>query len=97
MEIKIIDEKEFLVILEGRLDTTTAPNLEKALSEYKLDKDLVFDFKNLQYISSAGLRLLLSYKKKVSQNNLKEIVRSPNDVVMEVFHVTGFENILTIE
>jgi len=97
MEIDIKNKDVFYVSLKGRLDTTTAPLLDEKLKEYDCTKDLVFDFKDLEYISSAGLRLLLSYKKKTDSNNKKEIVKNPNAVVMEVFRVTGFKNVLTIE
>lgn len=97
MDIKIEDEKKYVVLLKGRLDTTTSPKLEEALASFDLKKDLVFDFNNLEYISSAGLRLLLSYKKKLSINDLDVIVRNPNDVVMEVFNITGFDKILKLE
>ncbi len=97
MDIKIEDEKKYVVLLNGRLDTTTSTKLEEALASFDFKKDLVFDFKNLEYISSAGLRLLLSYKKKLSINDLDVIVRNPNDVVMEVFNITGFDKILKLE
>ena len=87
------------VALEGRLDTTTAPALEEALRAAMTDVgDLVFDFEKLEYISSAGLRVLLSAQKKVRENGDGQVVvRGANDLVKEVFAITGFCDILTIE
>ena len=84
-------------ILEGRLDTVTAPELEGVLKE-SLDgvKDLVFDFKDLEYISSAGLRILLSAQKTMSSQG-KMVVKNVNETIMEIFEVTGFCEVLTIE
>ncbi len=87
------------VALEGRLDTTTAPALEEALRAAMTDVgDLVFDFEKLEYISSAGLRVLLSAQKKIRENgDGRLVVRNASDLVKEVFEVTGFCDILTIE
>ena len=83
--------------LEGRLDTTTAPELEKELKE-SLDgvTDLTFDLEKLEYISSAGLRVLLSAQKQMSKQGTMIIVHV-NDTIMEIFEVTGFIDILTIQ
>ena len=85
------------IALEGRLDTMTSPELEKELNE-RLDnaEELVFDFANVEYISSAGLRVLLSAHKKMSGKDGMKI-RNINEIVREVFEVTGFTDILTIE
>ena len=85
------------IALEGRLDTTTAPDLEKELkSSLNGANELVIDFSKLEYISSAGLRVLLSAHKTMSaKGGLK--ITNVNDLVMEVFEVTGFSDILTIE
>ena len=88
---------ELTIGLADRLDTTTAPELEKALKE-ALDgvTELTFDFAELAYISSAGLRVLLSTQKAMSrQGNMKIIHVS--EIIMEIFDVTGFSDILTIE
>ena len=83
------------IVLEGRLDTVTAPVLEKELEEsYDSIKELVLDFKKLEYISSAGLRVVLGARKAMRG---RLIVKNVNDIVMEVFEVTGFADILTIE
>lgn len=84
--------------LEGRLDTNTAPELEKEIS-VSLTADvqtLILDLKDLEYISSAGLRVLLAAQKKMNkQGNM--VVKNANDMIMDVFQVTGFVDILTIE
>lgn len=83
--------------VEGRLDTITAPELEAALGE-ELDgiEELIFDFSALEYISSAGLRVLLSAQKQMNgQGTMK--VTGVGEVIMEIFEVTGFSDILTIE
>ena len=85
------------ILLEGRLDTMTAPELEKALNESLDNADtLTLDFENLAYISSAGLRVLLSAHKAMSRKGGMK-VKNVNEIVKEVFDVTGFADILTIE
>lgn len=85
------------VAVEGRLDTMTAPELEKELKDVMNDIDeLTLDFANLDYISSAGLRVLLSAQKTMSKKGGMKVV-NVNEMVMEVFEVTGFADILTIE
>ena len=85
------------IALEGRLDTTTAPDLERAMKE-SLDgvSELTLDFEKLEYISSAGLRVLLSAQKKMSRQGGMKLVHV-GEIIMEVFEVTGFTDILTIE
>ena len=85
------------IALEGRLDTMTAPELEAELKESMDGADsLVLDFSKLEYISSAGLRVLLSAHKAMSgKDGMK--VTNVNEIVQEVFEVTGFADILTIE
>lgn len=85
------------VTLAGRLDTTTAPQLESNLkNQLEGLTDLVLDFKDLEYISSAGLRVLLSAQKVMNRQG-KMTVRNVNATIMEVFDITGFSDILTIE
>ena len=94
---KTLDGKTLKVALEGRLDTVTAPELEASLRE-DLEKadSLVLDFGKLEYISSAGLRVLLSaHKSMAGKGGMK--VTNVNEIVNEVFEVTGFSDILTIE
>ena len=86
---------ETILEVTGRLDTTTAPALDKTINENLHDiKSLILDFKGLEYLSSAGLRVLLSAHKKL-QGNLK--LKNVCEMVMEVFEMTGFADILTIE
>jgi len=83
--------------LEGRLDTTTAPQLEATLKE-SLDgvAELTLDMKELAYLSSAGLRVLLGAQKQMNKQG-KMVLTNVCDTIMEVFEVTGFADILTIE
>ena len=85
------------VVLEGRLDTTTAPDLELELRE-NLEgiTELVLDLTSLEYMSSAGLRVLLSAQKTMNKQG-SMVIRGANDVIMDIFEVTGFSEILTIE
>ena len=85
------------IALEGRLDTITAPELEAELKK-ELDgvEELVFDFEKLEYISSAGLRVLLSAQKIMNARGGMKVTKV-NELVNEVFEVTGFSDILTIE
>jgi anti-sigma B factor antagonist len=88
---------QMTVSLEGRLDTTTAPDLEKQLkSELGSTKELIFDFEKLDYISSAGLHVLLSTQKVMNKQG-SMVVRKVSDSIKEIFDVTGFVDILTIE
>lgn len=89
--------KSAVLALEGRLDTVTAPELEKELQEILPEaEDLTLDFSALEYISSAGLRVLLSAHKVMSRKGGMKI-RNVSEIVREVFDVTGFCDILTIE
>lgn len=94
---KIITGTTLTVKLEGRLDTTTAPKLEAELKG-SIDglTGLVIDFEKLEYISSAGLRVLLAMQKIMNKQG-EMIIKNVNETVMEVFEVTGFSDILTIE
>lgn len=85
------------VALVGRLDTTTAPELENELKDsYDGVKELKMDFASLEYISSAGLRVLLSAQKVMNKQG-SMVIKNVNEDIMEVFDVTGFSDILTIE
>ena len=84
------------IALEGRLDTTTAPELEQEIKNLDGVTELVMDFAKLDYISSAGLRVLLSAQKKMSKQGSMKVIHA-NEMVLEVFEVTGFSDILTIE
>lgn len=82
--------------MEGRRDTTTSPSLEAELKQ-SLDgiTELVFDFEKLEYISSAGLRILLAAQKVMNKQG-SMVVKNVNEVIAEVFEVTGFSDILTV-
>lgn len=95
--VKNTEGKTLTIALEGRLDTTTAPQLEAELNESIADNtELILDFTKLEYLSSAGLRVLLGAQKTMNKQG-KMVVRGVNDVIAEVFEVTGFADILTIE
>lgn len=96
-----IDQKKdganLVIGLEGRLDTSTAPQLETAVNDAIAGvTDLKFDFAKLEYISSAGLRVLLSTQKIMNKQG-KMVINNVSEEVMEIFDVTGFSDILTIE
>ena len=98
MEINIKHEKEMIIELTGRLDTTSSLELSKRLEGEEVTEDLVvFDMKDTQYISSAGLRLLLAMKKELAGKGKKLEIRNLNNVCYEVFKVTGFINILNVK
>ena len=83
--------------LEGRLDTTTSPQLEAELSASLVGvKQLTLDLEQLAYLSSAGLRVILGAQKRMNKQG-QMVVRHVNETIMEVFEVTGFVDILTIE
>lgn len=86
------------VSLEGRLDTATAPELEEALRDALSGvREAAFDFRALEYISSAGLRVLLKAQRVMAGRGGTMKVKDPCEIVMEVFNVTGFADVLTIE
>ena len=95
--IKKEDGNKLEIALEGRLDTITAPQLEEKLKDVKdTVTELYFDFAKLDYISSAGLRVLLAAQKMMNkQGNMT--VKNVNDEIKEVFDITGFSDILTVE
>ena len=94
---KILNETALTLAPEGRLDTTTAPDLE-AVVRASLDgiTDLTFDFAKLEYISSAGLRVLLTSQKLMNNKGSMKVIHV-SEIIMEIFEVTGFSDILTIE
>ena len=94
---KTIAGDTLTILLEGRLDTTTAPALEKELGESLPGiTDLTLDLKDLVYMSSVGLRVVLSAQKRMNKQG-KMTVRNVCDDIMEVFEITGFVDLLTIE
>ena len=94
---KSVSGTTLAVALEGRLDTTTSPKLEEDLrSSIEGVASLEFDLEKLEYISSAGLRVLLAMQKIMNKQG-RMLLRNVNESVMEVFEVTGFADILSIE
>ncbi|MCD8337091.1 MAG: STAS domain-containing protein [Lachnospiraceae bacterium] len=98
MKIETVkDGRTMTVKLEGRLDTTTAPSLETELRR-KIDgvEKLTLDFSSLEYLSSAGLRVLLAAQKVMNRQG-SMVIRGVNETIQDIFDVTGFSDILTIE
>ncbi len=94
---KTLDKNVLTIALEGRLDTMTAPQLEEELKNSMEEADLlVIDLEKLDYMSSAGLRVLLSAQKQMAGRGGMKVTHV-NDIIMEIFEVTGFVDILTIE
>ena len=94
---KTVENNKAILAPEGRLDSSTAPTMESAVKEVLPDiTDLTFDFEKLEYISSAGLRVLLSAQKAMNMKG-KLKVAGVNETIMEIFEITGFSDILTIE
>ncbi len=95
--VKTQDESKLTIALEGRLDTVTAPQLEGELrTAVNGVTELVFDLSALDYVSSAGLRVLLSAQKVMNKQG-EMIIRNVKPEIMEIFDVTGFTDILNIE
>ena len=85
------------IALDGRLDTTTAPELEKEVrGKLAGITELVFDFSEVEYVSSAGLRIMMLAKKELKAGGIMK-VRNANELILEVFEVTGFSDVVTIE
>ena len=98
MEINITHGEALVIALTGRLDTVTSTELLKAFAEAELKEDLVImDMKDLEYISSAGLRALLAIKKELVDKKKEFEVHNLNDVCKEVFRVTGMSNLLIVK
>lgn len=98
MEIrKTTNGAELEIAVNGRLDTTTAPKLEAELKQ-SVDgvEKLVFDFDGLEYLSSAGLRVLLAAQKVMNRQG-EMVIRNVNETIAEIFEITGFNDVLTIE
>ncbi len=95
--LKNKDKDTLVLSLEGRLDTTTAPQLETEIKELiEGVSSLTLDMQNLDYISSAGLRVLLSAQKIMNTQGSMKVI-NVRETIMEIFEVTGFSDILTIE
>ena len=94
---KQINGSELTLTLNGRLDTTTAPELEAVIKDSIAGiTNLVMDFAKLEYLSSAGLRVILSAQKTMNKQG-EMVIRNVNETINEVFEITGFIDILTIE
>ena len=94
---KYVNGTELNLKVEGRLDTTTAPELEATIDSCVADtKELVLDCSALEYVSSAGLRVILKAQKVMSAQGAMKLTHV-NETIMEVFDITGFADILTIE
>ncbi|MBO5168143.1 MAG: STAS domain-containing protein [Phascolarctobacterium sp.] len=94
---KQLNGSELILSLTGRLDTTTAPELEAVIKENIIGvTNLVMDFAGLEYLSSAGLRVILSAQKTMNKQG-EMVIRNVNETINEVFEITGFIDILTIE
>lgn len=97
----ITEQKEtgrLVLLVKGRLDTTTSPQLEQRLgSDLEEIQELVLDFASLEYISSAGLRVLLAAHKRMKRQEGELVIRGANEMVREVFTITGFMDILHVE
>ncbi len=98
MEVKIEHKDAYVVSVTGRLDTVTSQELDLAIKNEPITENLViFDFTNVEYISSAGLRVLLALKRDLDQQGKSLEIHNINAVVREIFGVTGFINALTIK
>ena len=94
---KFTEDSRMTIKADGRLDAVTSPDMEKILKEIPSDLlELVIDLSGLEYISSAGLRVLLSAQKNMAKQGSMKLIHV-SDVIMEIFEVTGFVDILTIE
>lgn len=98
MEIKFNHLEDLIITLVGRLDTTTSIDVTTAISKEKINENkVIIDMKEVEYISSAGLRLLLALKKELDSKNKVLEIHNLNDVCLEIFNITGFINILTVK
>ncbi|MBQ0099715.1 MAG: STAS domain-containing protein [Firmicutes bacterium] len=91
------NDKELTINVQGRLDTTTAPNLEAEIdASLSGIQSLIFDFNGLEYVSSAGLRVILKAQKIMNVQGSMKLINVIDDI-REVFDITGFSDILTVE
>ena len=95
---KNYSEKELTIAVGNRIDTVTAPDFENEINDEigKFDS-LIIDFSNLEYISSAGLRVLIATQKKLTPKNIPMTIKNVNDTIKEIFMMSGFDKILNIE
>lgn len=93
---KKLENNTLLLEVEGRLDTVTSPELEQKIGDLNGVKELIIDLKNLEYISSAGLRVILKAQKMINGKGTM-IIKNVKENIMEVFNITGFSDFLTIK
>lgn len=95
---KNYNEKELTIEVGDRIDTITAPDFENEINDEMGNFDsLIIDFANLEYISSAGLRVLISTQKKLKGEGIPMVIKNVNDTINEIFRMSGFDKILKIE
>ena len=95
---KSYNEKELTLSIEGRIDTITSQNIDKEIDdEFGNFDSLIIDFTDLEYISSAGLRVLIVTQKKLKPENIPFVIKNINDSVGKIFRMSGFDKILEIE
>ncbi|WP_405306057.1 STAS domain-containing protein [Methanobrevibacter sp.] len=95
---KSFNEKELTLSVEGRIDTITSQDLNNEINnEMGNFNSLILDFADLEYISSAGLRVLISTQKKLKADDIPFVIKNVNEVVNEIFRMSGFDKILKIE
>ena len=95
---KNYNEKELTIEIGDRVDTVTAPDLENEINDEMGNfNSLILDFTNLEYISSAGLRVLVSTQKKLKSEDIPMTIENVNDTINEIFKMSGFDKILKIE
>lgn len=95
---KNFNEKELTMSVKGRIDTITSKDLDKEINdEIGNFESLILDFTDLEYISSAGLRVLIATQKKLKSENIPFVIKNVDDSVKEIFRMSGFDKILKIE
>ena len=95
---KNYNDKELTLSIEGRIDTITSKDVDDEIQNEMGNFDsLIIDFTDLEYISSAGLRILVSTQKQLKQDNIPMVIKNSNDSVNEIFRMSGFNKILKIE
>lgn len=96
--IKCYNEKELTLSVEGRINSVTSKELDEEIKNELGNFDsLILDFSNLDYISSAGLKVLIATQRKLKPDNIPFIIKNSNDVIMEVFRLSGVDRVLEIE
>ena len=95
---KSFNEKELTLSVEGRIDTITSQDLNNEINDEMGNfNSLILDFANLEYISSAGLRVLMATQKKLKAEGIPFVIKNVNEVINEIFRMSGFDKILKIE